>query len=524
MQEMDREQMEVVGQSAQEMDGEPMKFMVQYSGLQIMREIISLWRERMVLVRALSRSRWSARGRSSRGRFVWRPKKQHLANQDTRRMNWQVSSISEQTVSVQKGIDSSKIKPAFIVESIPEQVYLPYGARDHEEAFDFILHEAQVLCYQMQSVALMLRENSIPISLKKINSVASRLMELSVHISLTQSSKSGGKTWSEMVGEERISFADYRICWESTWGSNTELCGGFEDTTTFSPMHFTQCTPGIPQLASVTGSTLQIYTIKIAEPNGKLDWPLYVYGVVAARDTVDNNRNLLFCRSRANCQMLTEEDSFLRLTGPSRAILAVDPVIFEVELRIKDGAGDRALITEHYRYYGRRHTVHIGRRSCTAELSLELLDNSVQATILGVRVVDVASWPFEHGGRVACYSRSAEVMAIDSQGIAKVTDPRSRQVILLDYKGKEIPVGSNGYLHLSRHVVSVNILDTLKVTVQAYSPSGCIAAHVYFTPKRCNISQDICVLGDSKVEVTVAWSRLVQNKMDVSTEAIIAQT
>lgn len=115
-------------------------------------------------------------------------------------------------------------------------------------------------------------------------------------------------------------------------------------------------------------------------------------------------------------------------------------------------------------------------------------------------------------------------MAIDSQGIAKVTDPRSRQVILLDYKGKEIPVGSNGYLHLSRHVVSVNILDTLKVTVQAYSPSGCIAAHVYFTPKRCNISQDLCVLGDSKVEVTVAWSRLVQNKMDVSTEAIIAQT
>jgi hypothetical protein len=78
---------------------------------------------------------------------------------------------------------------------------------------------------------------------------------------------------------------------------------------TLSPMHFTHCTPGHDLCASFTGSTLQIYCIKIKidVTKDKLNWPLYVYGVVAARDRVDHNRNLLFCQSRANCQKLTPD-------------------------------------------------------------------------------------------------------------------------------------------------------------------------------------------------------------------------
>ena len=72
-------------------------------------------------------------------------------------------------------------------------------------------------------------------------------------------------------------------------------------------MQFTHYTPGITlPPAAVTGTTVQIYSFKITRLHNDLKWPLYVYGEVAARDTVDRNRNLLFCRSEFRGQVLTE--------------------------------------------------------------------------------------------------------------------------------------------------------------------------------------------------------------------------
>jgi hypothetical protein len=76
-----------------------------------------------------------------------------------------------------------------------------------------------------------------------------------------------------------------------------------------SPMHFTHSTPGRRPRGALVDSTLQIYSIKVTdiEDDSGLNWPLQVYGVVAARDTVDRNRNILFSRQRNNCQILTPE-------------------------------------------------------------------------------------------------------------------------------------------------------------------------------------------------------------------------
>jgi hypothetical protein len=74
-------------------------------------------------------------------------------------------------------------------------------------------------------------------------------------------------------------------------------------------MHFTHSTPGRRPRGALVDSTLQIYSIKVTdiEDDSGLNWPLQVYGVVAARDTVDRNRNILFSRQRNNCQILTPE-------------------------------------------------------------------------------------------------------------------------------------------------------------------------------------------------------------------------
>lgn len=74
-------------------------------------------------------------------------------------------------------------------------------------------------------------------------------------------------------------------------------------------MHYTHITPGHRPLAALVDSTLQIYSLKVAEieDGSGLKWPLEVYGMVAARDTVDHNRNIVFSRRRSNCQTLTQD-------------------------------------------------------------------------------------------------------------------------------------------------------------------------------------------------------------------------
>jgi hypothetical protein len=67
----------------------------------------------------------------------------------------------------------------------------------------------------------------------------------------------------------------------------------FEKRTTLSSMHFAHYTPRqIPFDIVTTEATLQIFSFKIV--SCELSWSLYVYGVVAVRDQVDDHRNILF--------------------------------------------------------------------------------------------------------------------------------------------------------------------------------------------------------------------------------------
>lgn len=51
--------------------------------------------------------------------------------------------------------------------------------------------------------------------------------------------------------------------------------------------------------------TVQVFSVKIAETRGDLQWPINVFGMIALRDSLDNNRNIIF--GRDNCQTLTEK-------------------------------------------------------------------------------------------------------------------------------------------------------------------------------------------------------------------------
>ncbi|XP_047085518.1 uncharacterized protein LOC124696902 [Lolium rigidum] len=286
-----------------------------------------------------------------------------------------------------------------------------------------------------------------------------------------------------------------------------------------SSMQFTHYTPGRMPRSSFcsTPETLQIFSIKLTRLDCGLEFPLCVYGVVAIRDMVDRNRNILFSRDISEAQELKQSDPFLHLIGPSRAILFTHHVGIEIQLRVAGTAGsqDRALISYARRYsggYGPGVTSLCFKNIlCTLELRSQPVKRTVQATILGVQVtMDDGSWPLKYGGLVACSPLSEKIVVTDDGVITRNIDPPSSQIVLLDSMDKSILKGDDGYVHLWRQVVSVELRGGLDLVIQAYSKSGDIATEtcVRFMTQVCNISQKKCTLGDAEVTFTVAWSRV----------------
>ncbi|KAK1698337.1 hypothetical protein QYE76_015034 [Lolium multiflorum] len=190
-------------------------------------------------------------------------------------------------------------------------------------------------------------------------------------------------------------------------------------------------------------------------------------------------------------------------------------VKFEVQLRLKGTteSQDRALIRAFCDYTGGHYpgvsTTSFENCFCTTELCLERIEQTVQATILSVRVKN-GPWPFEYGGEVACFAPSYN------------TAPSSMNVVLLSSRGRPMPNDLDGYLHLSRNVVSVELKGSLTFFVHAYSHSGEITAQgqVCFMANKCSITQQTCFFHDPEVEVeiTVAWSTLVSDKRRIASQ------
>ena len=316
-----------------------------------------------------------------------------------------------------------------------------------------------------------------------------------------------------------------------------------KDATSLSPMHFTHSTTDRTSYAEFATSTLQIYSIKVTEIKGtpELKWPLRVYGMVAARDTVDHNRNILFLRQRNDCQILTPENPFLQLTGPSRAIAAIDPVDFDIKLKVKGRmkSKDRVLMHQTSKYSC--NEAILLDDSCRIVLRCAKLEKTVQATIVGVRVINwrKKKWPFRHGGLVIAKAHSKPVkpeneVLLQDQVMDNISDgyfegevscvgDRSSALKHEDEVVLQDQVTANnwdGCLDLSRHVVSVELDGKLEVIIRALSSNGFVTkhGHVFFPAQESKISRGICDLASYKVEVTVAWSLLVRDKQFISRE------
>jgi hypothetical protein len=212
------------------------------------------------------------------------------------------------------------------------------------------------------------------------------------------------------------------------------------------------------------------------------------------------------------------QDPFLRLIGPSRAVLYTDMVNFEVQLIVKGTteSEDNALITQARNYneaFRGASTLCFKNCFCTIELRMQVVKKTTQATILGVQVVRCRPSPFQYGARVACSSLPGK-WEFSGNAVTCVTSPASGEVVMVDSKDGAMLKGASGYLHLPRTVISVESDGMLDVNIQAYSESGEISApaQVSFTPKLSKISSMNCYIRGVLVAITVAWSLVAEDK------------
>ncbi|XP_044957424.1 uncharacterized protein LOC123408368 [Hordeum vulgare subsp. vulgare] len=288
--------------------------------------------------------------------------------------------------------------------------------------------------------------------------------------------------------EEELFASRFRRFWNKFYA-----CRGitFLQTTSIPSMRYTY--PASHDTPDAM-ATLQIKSVKITSIKECLHWPLQVFGIVAARDILDNKRNIIFDRPRNSCQTITREDPYLALTGPSRAIaVSIDPSYIEISLKVKGTtkAEDKDLsdLVVTYRSGYCLTGVYPSRLS-TLKFESGHIGFSVEATIC-IKLTG-GSWPIGF--------RSVFTAGTSADGDL---------IKLLDTGHDGLPADANGVIKLSRRVVSVGLENFLKVYLMAISINGKLVvenSEATFKPERAGISLIKLSLGCCSMEVTVAWS------------------
>uniref|UniRef100_A0ACD5YMK8 Uncharacterized protein n=1 Tax=Avena sativa TaxID=4498 RepID=A0ACD5YMK8_AVESA len=292
--------------------------------------------------------------------------------------------------------------------------------------------------------------------------------------------------------EEELVASNFRPFWNRHFAN---MHGGisFHETTSIPAKCYTYPTPDDEHYTR-TMETMQIVSVKVTAIKEPLLWPLQVFGIVAVRDVLDHKRNIMFQRPRNNCQHISEDDPYLALTGPSRAVaVSMKPTYIEVSLKVKGGTAnsddkDLSELLVNYRSGCVLYGVYPSRLS-TLELKHDIIMHSVEATIC-IKVTG-GSWP--DGFR----------------GVTSSAD--DLKVKLLDFGHDGLPVDDGGMIKLTRSVVSVGLEEMLKVSAMACPMNKeqvCESSEASFKPAKAGISLSRVELksGSCSMEVSVAWS------------------
>lgn len=185
------------------------------------------------------------------------------------------------------------------------------------------------------------------------------------------------------------------------------------------------------------------------------------------------------------------------LTGPSRAVVVLDPVVFEVDLKVKGRvpASQDKVLSYHAFVYAYLTNNGFARREVestehsTLEFTFAHLAYAVEATI----IIHVVQGSTDFRARF-----SARTAGIDED------------VVLLDSGDRKVVVADDGLVVLQRRVVVVEEKGKLNLRVEA-SENGSdtvVGKQMSFSARPALRSEGRFVLGFCTMSVIVAWSVL----------------
>ena len=189
--------------------------------------------------------------------------------------------------------------------------------------------------------------------------------------------------------------------------------------------------------------------------------------------------------------------SSLVLTGPSHAILLMDPIEFEIELGVKgtSPSEDKILSAEAFGYNGtaQRHrcgslrSMMLSGARSTLEFNYAHIPVALEATI-SVRIT---------GGLTGfCGKFIAHTASI------------KEDVILLDSGEEMVAISHDGAIDFCRSVVALEgnggVL-TVSVHARQSGDENIICAYKHFIPVRCGRNHDTLDVGFCQMSVEVAW-------------------
>ncbi|CAN6224000.1 unnamed protein product [Urochloa humidicola] len=132
---------------------------------------------------------------------------------------------------------------------------------------------------------------------------------------------------------------------------------------------------------------LQIFSLKLTETPVNRS-TIQLYGYMAARDEIDSMLNYVFHHSRDD-PVILEQGSVIEMTGPKRGIALADSVIFEFDMRIKNGEQedddlqliDGAVVFNGLRMLGVPFHGRIQGSSGAVDMCATLVQDAVEATV-----------------------------------------------------------------------------------------------------------------------------------------------
>uniref|UniRef100_A0A0D3HN27 DUF6598 domain-containing protein n=1 Tax=Oryza barthii TaxID=65489 RepID=A0A0D3HN27_9ORYZ len=291
---------------------------------------------------------------------------------------------------------------------------------------------------------------------------------------------------------------EYRVFFEWLWDYYCKI-----DDVTRGP---TFRTPG-----ARISPCVEVYSCRVIDLTGGLEWPIDVFGFVAARDGLDRKRNYIFNRPRGDAQTLTAEDPSFVLTGPIRAINCSQRIEFEVDLKVRgktQSDKDKVLSARYIVYETMGPNCMVGwvrskarpGKRCSVEVTFAHLAGAVEAAI-EVRVVQ------------------GSISGFCGRFVAR-TDGYDDDVVLVDSSndGSVLAVADDGVIKLTRSVAVVESTGVLKIhAIIARNDSSSsgddgvgVAAedHAEFAAQRFESSCRTLDLGFCKMLATVSWSMI----------------